>query len=817
MSEKHPLHQSADAPQGPEQRVDPKDGWGARKWARFNPSVAWETRQDTPVRRFLNVLERITLAVEKPITRIVREPQFNPLYHTGTISVALLLVIFVTGVYLLMFYQFGFDASYEAVSKVEASLVGRVIRALHRYASDLAVLVILLHGWRTFFMDRFRGPRWLAWVTGVVMAVFVWIIGVTGYWMVPDTRFQTLNQTLIDLLGGFTGGTSFLTNFVVTEGAGTGWLFILLMSTIHIVLSIVIGLFLWIHLKRLSRAKWMPPRYWTVISIVLLVIVAALIPLGMLPKANPLQLPGEITIDLWYLLYLPVALNMSPVLFWGLVWVVIVLISIIPWLLVRKSLAPIVVSAERCTGCTLCAEDCPYKAIDMVERDDGKYHKYIAVVNTKMCVSCGVCIGSCPTNALTLGDVPAEPLWQETLVLASSESEKPTRVVFTCERHAFQGAKAYLDAQAVTSDNDGPDIGGMRTQIVPLTCISMAHPNLATEALQAGAAEVQFIGCPPEDCANREGNLWEALRVNRERLPKLKRAFADAPITTDWVPPNDFARALKADSHQSDATTYNYRFSLSDWRTFIPAIILLLVVLAAIIWLADIPYTPFSAQTSVLEIALNHRSGFPIATEDAQTVDLSELDLGAAPQPTRLVLTVDGEVMLDETFAPAGGKNPTSRAFEQIALTPGEHHLQLALFDNADASQSITVFDDTLTLEAGQILPLNLYDARLSGGDPERGRQLFNETALGTNASCRICHSLRPGVEVVGPSFAGIATRAETRVPSMTTEEYLRQSILDPNAYIVEGFSEDMAPPNFAELLSEEQVDDLVAFLMTLK
>ena len=70
---------------------------------------------------------------------------------------------------------------------------------------------------------------------------------------------------------------------------------------------------------------------------------------------------------------------------------------------------------------------------------------------------------------------------------------------------------------------------------------------------------------------------------------------------------------------------------------------------------------------------------------------------------------------------------------------------------------------------------------------------------------------------MVGPSFAGVATRAETRVPGMTAEEYLRQSILDPNAYIVEGFEPDMAPPNFAEILTDEQVDDLVAFMMTFK
>jgi len=649
------------------------------------------------------------------------------------------------------------------------------------------------------------------------MAVFVWIIGVTGYWMVPDVRFQTLNQTLIELFGGFTGGVSLLTRYVVTETAGTGWLFILLMFAIHILLSTLIGVFLWLHLKRMSRAKWMPPRYWTIVSIVLLIIAAVLIPLGMLPKANPLQLPGEITIDFWYLFYLPAALNMAPVLFWSLVWLALVLVAAIPWLLRRKPLEPIKVSAERCTGCTLCAEDCPYKAISMVERDDGKRHKYIAVVDPKMCVSCGVCIGSCPTNALTLGDVPIEPLWQETVALASAGGEKPTRVVFTCERHAAHGARPFLQAQAAAHGEDAAlEVEGMQTRIVPLTCISMAHPNLASEALKAGASEVQFIGCPPEDCANREGNLWEQLRLTRERLPKLKRADADAPIVTDWVPPNDFTRALHAESHQSAATAYDYRFTSSGWRSYVPALILLLVVLAFMIWLADMPYTPFPAQPGIVEIALSHRSGFPIATEDAPTVDASAVDLSSS-QPTRLVLAVDDEILLDETYPSKGGKQPVSHAFEQIQLSPGEHHLRLDMYDKSDPAQAQTVFDNTMTLAAGQILPIHLTDARLSGGDPEMGHKMYNETALGTNVACRICHSLRPDVVIVGPSFAGVATRAETRVPGMSAEEYLRQSILDPNAYIVEGFAPDMAPPNFAELLTDEQVDDLVAFLLTLK
>ena len=49
----------------------------------------------------------------------------------------------------------------------------------------------------------------------------------------------------------------------------------------------------------------------------------------------------------------------------------------------------------------------------------------------------------------------------------------------------------------------------------------------------------------------------------------------------------------------------------------------------------------------------------------------------------------------------------------------------------------------------------------------------------------------------------------------MSAEEYLRQSILEPDAYIVEGFPAGQMLPNLGEILSPQQIDDLVAFLLT--
>ena len=792
-------------------RFEPDEVYWSGDWAAFNRSVDWPGREETRTRRFLHFLERVTLAIERPINRIVREPQFNPLYHTGTITVFLLLVILVTGIYLMMFYQFGLAQSYQAVANVERSLVGRIVRALHRYASDLAIILLLLHAWRTFFMDRFRGPRWLAWVSGMVMAAFVWIIGVTGYWMVADSRSQTLTLSLMDAIGRTRLGVAFLVNNVVSEAAGSGWVLFLILFIIHLGLSALIGLFFWLHIKRLSRAKMMPPRYWTVVTFGLLLLVSALIPAGMLPPTNPFRLPGQITIDLWYLFYLPAALNMSPTLFWGGVAALLAALTAIPWLLAHKSSAPIVVNEERCIGCTLCAADCPYRAITMQGRENGNGHQLLAVVDPGLCVSCGVCIGSCPTEALTLGDQPAEPLWEDVRLRSALGGEHPVKVVFACERHVFHGARPYLHRPG---DDRVVDEQGMQVEVVPLTCVSMAHPNLAVHALEAGAAAVQFVGCPPEDCANREGNLWEDLRLTRERQPKLRRAFADAPIARDWLPPDDFDKALRNPSQQTVATTYPFDLGDIHWKRFLPGLLLLAASLILVALLSDIPYRPFPAQEALVEVTLNHHSGYPIRTEENPTFSLAGAEI-PPPAATRLILEVDGERVLDKTYAPQKGDAAMTFAFEQIAIPAGEHHVRLTM-EEGDAPPQ-TLYDDAVMLESGQVLPFHLQDARLEGGDPKRGRELYFETSLGTNASCRICHSLEPDVVLVGPSFAGIATRAATRVPGMSAEEYIRQSILDPDAYVVEGFQPGMEPPNFAEILTEQQIDDLVAFLMTLK
>jgi len=52
-------------------------------------------------------------------------------------------------------------------------------------------------------------------------------------------------------------------------------------------------------------------------------------------------------------------------------------------------------------------------------------------------------------------------------------------------------------------------------------------------------------------------------------------------------------------------------------------------------------------------------------------------------------------------------------------------------------------------------------------------------------------------------------------VPGLSVEEYLRQSIIDPNAYITEGFSKDIMIGIYGNVLSDEEIDAIIAFLLT--
>ncbi len=99
-------------------------------------------------------------------------------------------------------------------------------------------------------------------------------------------------------------------------------------------------------------------------------------------------------------------------------------------------------------------------------------------------------------------------------------------------------------------------------------------------------------------------------------------------------------------------------------------------------------------------------------------------------------------------------------------------------------------------------------------GDAAAGKALFAQTVIGSNPGCITCHSLEAGKTLVGPSMAGIAGRAGSAVSGQSAEQYLRQSLTEPDAFVAKGFQKGLMPK---PTLTDKQSNDLVAYMQTLK
>lgn len=292
------------------------------------------------IQRFQLLLRSGFMHVEALFNRAFGE-RVNPLYHLGAITFLLFWIVAGSGLYLYAFFDTSVAGAYASVEALtrEQRYAGGVLRSMHRYASDAMIIVMLLHLLRYFAFDRLRGFRSFAWLTGIALIWLIYTAGVNGYMLPWDRLAQFVLTASFEWLSALPGFGGELIRNVIDPASVNDRLFSLLVF-IHIGVSLIALLIMWIHVQRVPKASMNPPRPLALGTLALLFALAVLLPVaGQGGAADLASAPTLLRLDWFYLTGFPLLYGWSAAGVWMLAGALTVLLALAPWLPLRRRAA----------------------------------------------------------------------------------------------------------------------------------------------------------------------------------------------------------------------------------------------------------------------------------------------------------------------------------------------------------------------------------------------------------------------------------------------------------------------------------------------
>lgn len=259
-------------------------------------------------------------------------------FGLGMILGFLFLIMVFTGLLLMVYYTPSVERAYQSVKDIVYLVPGgRIVRNMHRWASQGMVIVAFLHMLRVFYTGSYLGGRSLNWVIGVVLLLLTLLSNFSGYllpwdqlayWAVTiGSNIAASARELTDVLGitsWFDPG-GFLKKMLI-GGESVGQPALSRFFTMHVIFLplstlVLLGIHFWRIRKDggLSRPaspdagadrakKWMawPVLMWTELSILIFTVAAVLLiavfaDAPLLEQANPVH-PENPAKSPWYFL-----------------------------------------------------------------------------------------------------------------------------------------------------------------------------------------------------------------------------------------------------------------------------------------------------------------------------------------------------------------------------------------------------------------------------------------------------------------------------------------------------------------------------------
>ena len=475
----------------------------------------------------------------------------NPWRMLGALAWLLFWVVAATGIYVYAAFDTSAEGAYASVERITANAwpLSGLARSLHRYASDAFLLVALLHLAREWAHRRYAHVQRFAWLTGVVLVGFVYASGLGGFWLVWDrlAQFSIVATTeWLDALPLF--AEPLARNFDADAKVGDRLFSLLIFLHIGIPLATLAAMA--IHVQRLKRPATLAPRRLAWGTVASLVVLALAKPVTSAAPAALSSTPSTLDLDWFYLAPHALQYLWSPQALWAIVGAAAALLLLLPYgsrAAREPRRAAAVVELANCNGCRRCFADCPYEAIGMVARTDGRPHAFQASVDADLCAGCGICAGACPSSTpfrsvadLVSGiDLPQKPIGA-----ARSTLDRELARIGASRRAAGTGSPRIV----VVGCDESIDVVALRspdTAALSLLCAAQLPSSFVEYALRSGADGVLVTGCREGDCTWRLGQRWVAERFAGDRPPRLRSAVPRERVRLAWAGPQDRSRLAR--------------------------------------------------------------------------------------------------------------------------------------------------------------------------------------------------------------------------------------------------------------------------------
>lgn len=641
--------------------------------------------------------ERVLLAADRAVARLLPHEDLNPLARTGALALLTFIVAAVTGILLLFWYSPSVHGAWESVAAMSNQpWSAGLLRSLHRYSSDASLFLATVHLIQMLFRRRFGGARWFAWVTGFVLLGLLWLVGWTGYWLVWDERAGEVGRAsarLLDVLPVFADPLS--RSFLTDEGLNS--LLFFMVFFVHMLLPLAMAALLWLHVARVSRAKFMPGRALTIWSLAALALLSLLLPADLAPPARMAHEPGAGTMDAWFLMPMAAARHFGA----GASWAALVLLGAVglstPWLLAgRRRAPPAAVTEARCEGCEQCFRDCPYGAIEMRPRTDGAPHAARAFVRAELCVGCGICTASCATSAIGIAPLPMLDARSQVRRWAESARARGAEEWLLIPCGASAGADLALDPLEGTC----AQLPGWR--VLPASCVGWVHASVIEAALAHGLQGVLLVACGPAECPWREGVEWAerrmagtlepAVRAARAPAARMRLLRLDRTRQKELIPAAaEFQRAVRVGSPPRPLRHGRLRQAAGA--------VLFGGLFAGVTWLGSVaPWSGSARSEPMLVVSFKHPGAVTEVATGPTPEELERMPVHMRPPRTverrradvRLQVEVDGAVVLERSYPPRGiWGDGASIALEEIPVAAGARRVAVRIADGAAAEWNL--------------------------------------------------------------------------------------------------------------------------------